>query len=373
MPTPRLIAEGFVGTPPPLIGQATLGMPTPGLEAYGGPADPTQHTLFAVDPLFTDTHHFVTEAGELLGFASSFDDTLGTPRIGVIGLGDDAWTSASNLDSREPGTLAFTAYLADHDHPQLARDRLQGKLRDVRELILPDGRIFGIDRADHGPRPNPATLAVEAVTTGAYPHHPLLSGTIQAAFPTAESSEQIPIYAIDAAGSIVAPLRQKTAPRGALFFALKANERGVLSLGSVGTPVAADGTSQPDSVTASYQDKTLAVSLWGRETRIREMELAAFGAVLVCYLVWTPYSAWLVVVSSWERRVYDLPTGRPTALSEPILTAGVRADGVGSGAFMVLGSHSLGIAYFSPRVPSKAESGRSAQAFYNNVTGPGMT
>jgi len=109
------------------------------------------------------------------------------------------------------------------------------------------------------------------------------------------------------------------------------------------------------------------------ETRIREVELATFGAVLVCYLAWTPYNAWLVVASSRGRRVYDLPTGRPSALSEQILTAGVRADGVGSGAFMVLGSHSLGIAYFSPRTPTRGEAERSAQALYDAVTGEGMT
>ncbi len=373
MPTPALTAEAVIGTPPPVIAQATLGMPTPGLRAHGGPADLTQHTLFPVEPLVTDNHFLLTKAVRLLGFASEFDDSLGSPRSEALGLADDAWFAASNLGSREPGPLAFTAIFADHPRPRLARDRFVSVLKDASELMLPDGRIFGLDKADYVSKPNASSVAVTVVTTGAYPRHPLLSGTVSAAFPTVESTEEVPIYAVDAAGGIVAPLSQKRADRGQLLFALKANERGVLSLVSLGTPVAADGSSVLDSITVSYQGKTLVISLWGVETRIRESELATFGAVLVCLLRWTEHRAYLTVAAANRLETRTLPTGKPVDLSEQILTAGVRSDGVGSGAFMVLGSHSLGTAFFSPRVQTAPQAEDAAGELYREVTGEGVT
>lgn len=371
-PAPRLNAEAEVGTPTPRTARATFRQTAPRLRIYGGEGDPKQHTLFTVEPPYPDTHHLVTEAGDVFGFSTAFDETLGTPRTEVLGLADDAWFPASNLDSREPATLTFTAFFTDRDDPQKDRDRFARALINARQLILPDGRILPLARATVTSRPGRSSLGVAALPRRAYPLHPLLSGTISAAFETAESEDELPIYAIDAAGGITAPLLQKRAARGQLLFGFKGAERGILALASVGTPIAADGSSQPGSVTLSYQGERLVVSVRGRETRFYERDLTTFGAVLVCLLRWSESSAKLITVTAQGRRMYTLAAG-PLQSSPQLLTAGVRADGVGSGAFMALGSHSLGTAFYKPTMQSLPNALGSAQALYDNLTKPGMT
>lgn len=371
MPTLGFSAEAVIGTPPPVVAQATLGMPTPGLRAYGGEADPKKNTPFAVELPNFDSHFLVTEAGELLGFATRFDRTVGGVRDGVSGQSDNAWFAESGLSSRTPGSLSFTAYFADHDEPKLSRDRMARLLPNVRSLILPDGRVFGVDRAQHRGRPQDYSLELSVITTGAEPEHPLLSGTISAAFETKDSTPEIPIYAIDSSGGITAPLEQKQAERGALFFAVRLAERGILPLGSVGRPVEADGSADPTGMVLSYQDRKLVASLRGVETRLREIEFGTFGALLVGLLGYTRHSAYLITRSGLGTFAHELPVGVVQDLSERILTAGVRADGVGLGAFMALGSYSLGsgLAYYSPRVPTRTEAETMVGKLYRQIKG----
>jgi hypothetical protein len=372
-PTPGLIAEGYIGTPPPVIGQATLVMPTPGLIALGGEMDPKLNTLFTVERYRRESHHLATEAGELLAFNANFDATLGGIREGMLGTDDAAWFPESALRNRVPGALQFRADLNESLQPRLETDRLKRLLPDVRELHLPDGGIIDVSDGDYRARPTPATLEVLLRPKGAHPRHPLLSGTIQAAFETEDSTPEVPIYAIDAAGGITAPLTMKRISRGALCFGVRLAERGINALASIGTPINGDGTADPTSVVLSYQDTRFHTHLRGAQFSVREVELATFGAVLVCHLVFTEFSAYLVTVTGNGRRVYDLPIGAAVDLSERILTAGVRSDGVGNGGFMALGSSSLGAPFLSLRVPTQAEAEEGAQALYDELATPEKT
>lgn len=251
MPTPGLSAEGFIGTPDPVIGQAELEMPTPGLLALGGEMDPKINTLFAVERYRRESHHLVTEAGDVLAFNANFDATLGGIREGMLGTDDNAWFSESALRNRVPGALQFRADLNESLQPKLHADRLKRSLPDVRELHLPDGHIIDLEDGDYKARPTSATLDVLVRPRGTHLRHPLLSGTVQAAFETEDSTPEVPIYAIDAAGGITAPLTMKRVPRGALAFGVRLAERGVNALASIGTPINPDGTADPTSVVLS--------------------------------------------------------------------------------------------------------------------------
>jgi hypothetical protein len=365
--------EGFVGTPPAVTGQVVADFPSLPAAIIGSEADPKVNRPYAFAlPLYT-SHHIVTETGELHGFSANFDQTLGGVRDGVIGSRDDAWLAASGLTSRTPAPLQFVATLLNREDPEFDGDLLEDALPLARELHLPSGEVFDIWGGQKRARPADSVVDISLIPKGAYPRHPLLSGYVNAAFPTVGSTKRLPIYAIDPAGGITAPLTLKRAPYGMMAFGVRLTERGVIPLGSVGRPVEADGSFDPTSIALAYEYASLRMSLFGALSQVRENWLGPYGAVLVSLLFWRPGYAHLVTVSDAGLYHHDLPIGDAVDMSEQVLTAGVRADGVGSGAFMALGSASLGAPFFSLRAPSVDEAEEGALALYRKLTAANLS
>lgn len=320
-----------------------------------------------------DTHHFVTEAGEVYGFSARVPTLLGGIRTEMLGSQDDALYPASGLLTRIAAGLEFTAALLDRDRPRLDRDRLKNALKDTRALYLPDGRVFDLWHAQAGELLNDFSLSVAAAQKSTEPRHVLTSGTIGAAFETFGSTSEVPVYAVDPAGGLRADILPASVPQGAMCFGVRSAERGVEGYASVGRPVEADGTSDPSSITVSYRQKHLRLSLFGVEARVREEFLAVYGSVLVCYLFWRKGYGHLVTVSGLGVRHVDLPVGTVQALSERIITAGVRSDGVGFGGFIAPGAPSLDAPFFTLAVPDANEAEAAARALYAELTAPGVS
>lgn len=361
---------------PPVVAQGSFAETV--LEGFSAKAvrgDLSKNYPFTFLADLPDTHHFVTETGEVYGFTARVSTLLGAIRSGMSGALDTAWYPTSGLLTREPAPLEFEAALFGRDNPRLERDRIAAALKDVRALHLPDGRVFDLDYAqipENGLIRDDA-LSVSCAVRSAEPRHVLLSGTIGAAFETFGSTPQVPIYAVDPAGGVRANILPKSVPQGSLCFGVRSAERGVEGYASVGTPVYADGTSHPSSITVSYRRKHLRLSLYGVETRVREEFLASYGAALVCYLFWREGYAHLVTVSSLGVYHHDLPVGTPAILSERVITAGVRADGVGFGGFIAPGAYSLDAPFFSLAVPNESEAVRVAQKLYAEMTRKGVS
>ena len=355
--------------PPTIVAQMVAGDTiTDRTVMQAGRGDPIKHTLQRVERLPADTHAFVTERGELLPFAARFDETLGGVRSEMLGSQDDAWYPASGLLNRTPEALAFRAYLPDRDDPERAGDRFVRLLPDVRQLVLPGGHVWGLHSAQKTARPSDEVIDLVVGTTGAYPKHPLLSGTIQAAFETFGSEPELPIYAIDTAGGITAPLSAASWDTGAVAFGVRIAERTRQSIVALGTPIAADGTVPDGSLAVSWDGAALLTHLRGRDFRLREQFLGPFGAVLVGVLRWTKHSATLTTCSALGLRTWELPIGPVQPLSEQTVSAGRRADGVGSGAFIAFGKPFLSI---WPGTASRAE--RIAQQLYTELTVPNLS
>jgi hypothetical protein len=370
---PVLQAGPLTGTteePEPIYGEIAGGtLPSLMGVLLGGEPDYSKNTLYPVHRPYLDTHHLVTEAGEVLGLSAGFDRTLGGVREEVVGAGDESWYPASNLPTRVPGPLGFRALLADREHPKLDGDRLVRLLPDVRELHYPDGRVLGLWRGADVARPRDNVVELSLQPKGARPHLPILEGEVNAAFETVDSTPELPIYAFDPAGYITAPLTPKRVAHGTLSFGVRLDARGTLSLVSVGEPIDAAGTAALESVNVSYQDNQLVVSLWGAEWRLRESSLGTFGAVWVFVLVWTRHGARLVSVTERGLQGFALPIGTPVDLTQRVLTAGARSGG----AFIALGSSSLGAPFFSLRPLSQREQDEAALALYGELTHPSLT
>lgn len=359
---------------PPVVAQGSFAETV--LEGFSAKAvrgDLGKNFPFTFYTELPDTHHFVTEAGAVYGFTARVPTLLGAIRSGMSGATDDAWYPTSGLLTREPAPLEFEAALLDRLEPKLERDRLAAALKEARALYLPDGRVFDLWHAQVADILRDDALLVSCAPRSAEPRHVLLSGSIGAAFETYGSTEQVPIYAVDPAGGIRSPILSKTVSHGSLCFGVRSAERGVEGYASVGRPVEADGTSDPSSITASYREKHLRLSLYGIETRVREEFLAFYGATLVCYLFWRPCYAHLVTVSSLGVFHHDLPIGVATELSERVITAGVRADGVGFGGFIAPGSVSLDAPFFSLAVPTEIEAESAARKLYAELTRTGVS
>ena len=303
--------------------------------------DPSKNTLFKFERLPAASHAFVTGEGELLPFVASFDETLGGVRTEMLGSGDEAWYPASGLLTRTPEALTFRATLIEASRRD--SDRFVRLLEDAERLVLPSGKVWDLYGADHAARPQHNVLELVALPTGAYPRHPLLSGNIQAAFETFDSTPELPVYAIDPAGGISSPVLSESWDTGFIAFGVRIGERTRQSLVSLGTPIAADGSVPEGSLAVSWDRNALLISLRGEQYRINEVFLGTFGAVLVCVLRWTRHSATLTTVSNLGLRTWTIEIGAPRPLSENVLSAGQRSDGVGSGAYLAFGSPFLSV------------------------------
>ena len=355
--------------PPPVVAAMSLGeVVGDSMFMYAGRGDLTRHTLQRVERVPAYSHAFITASGEMLYFAARFPRALGEVRSETLGSEDDAWYPASGLTTRVPSALTFRAYLPDVDDPEAAGDRFKRLLADVRQLVMPNGFVWGLHYAQYGPNSSDTVIDVIAQTTGAEPRHPLLSGTIAAAFPTEASTPELPVYAIDPAGGITAPVAADGWDTGAVAFAVRLGERTRQSLWALGTAIDAQGDAPDGSLSLSWSRDTLHTHLRGEAFRLREQFLGPFGSLLVLVLRWTRYSATLTTRSDFGNRTWELPIGEAKPLSEGVVSAGVRSDGVGSGSFIAFGRP-----FLSVRPGAVPEMEGVAERLYRALTKPGLS
>lgn len=372
-PALQILAEAQIFIPVPVSAQGVLLFPPLEIIAEAGVGDPKKNTLFSFERPHFESHHIVTEAGDVYGFASTYDTTLGGVRDAMMGQADDAWTPEAGTRRRVPASLPISATLPERAHPRRDGDVLERELPFIREIHHPDGRILDVTDILLRGRPAPDRLELTARPEGALLRDPLLSGTQQAVFLTEDSTPELPVFAVDAGGGITAPLLAKRVDRGALAFAVRLEERGMLPLASVGRPVEGDGSSDSTSITMSYQNKHLHVSVRGVLTRIREAQLGPFGLELALWLYWSKSRAHLVSSSAIGVRTFKLPAGPPVDLSERRLTAGIDANEIGLGAFLAPGSASLGTPFFSFKTPRESEAKTKLKNYFDEFATPGRS
>lgn len=330
----------------------------------GGRGDLNKHTPMRVERLGTTSHAFISESGELLPFAARFDKTIGGVQAEMLGSVDEVWYPAAKRLTRTPEALTISAFLEDGaDSGRFVR-----LLPSARQLVMPDGTVWGLDSAQETATPIAQRVDLVARPTAAYPKHSLLGGTIAAAFETESSTPELPVYAIDPAGGITAPVLATQWDTGKVAFAVRIGERTRQSLWALGTPIDGAGDAPEGSLSVSWQKNALVTHLRGETFRLREQFLGPFGAVLACVLRWTRYSSTLTTCSALGLRTWQLPIGVPTPLSAPQQSAGVRADGVGSGSFIAFGKPFLSI-YAGHERAAEGD----ARKLYAALTDPGRS
>lgn len=309
------------------------------------------NTLFAVELPDPMTHAFVTEAGEVLPFTASFDETLGGVRTGMLGQSDlpGSWFPEAGLRSRIPGTKTITAYIVQRANAQRDADRLVRLLPEVRELWLPSGDVLGLEYADLEARPRTDRLELVLFPTGPHPQQPFLDlGTLNLALPTESSTDERPLYGFDPAGSIRAPLRAKRVTKGSLEVSAYLTGQGVQPLASVGTPVAPDGGGVAAAVSLSVQGDKVVGLVGGVRVEASLEPVKNTDALFVALGVPTTISRYLSAALTWRgtsarltvqsslgvgRARATLPTPLPN-LGEQVLTAGVRSDGLAVSGYL---------------------------------------
>lgn len=361
--------KGTTAVPQPIAGTLDGALPTLKGVILVGHSDYSKNVPTTVYRRYANSHHLVTEAGEVYGVSASFDPTLGGVREEVLASGDGSWFPASNLPTRSPAPLTFRATLLDRLLPRLETDRFVRALPKVREIHYPDGRILGLWRGDFSARPTENVVELSLQPKSAHPRELAELAEVSAAFPTKGSTPELPIYSFDTAGYIKAPLLPTRVDQGTICFGVRLNARGALSLVSLGEPIDALGQAVLESINVSYQGEALVVHLWGQETRIRERYVGTFGAVLVIVLTWTAHTAQLVTVSDLGLRVHEPFVGPPLAPSVKQVTVGTRSGG---GSF-ALGTASTGTPLFSLRPMLGREAEAAAKRLYGLLTAPTMT
>ncbi len=367
---PRLYAEAEIGTPAPRTAKATFRQSAPRLQLTATIGTATANTPFSFEMSDADTHAFVTEAGEVLRFSAGFDITLGGVRTGIAGESDQpgAWFAESGLRSRLPETKLITALLIDRSDPKRDGDRMKRLLPDVRELWLPDGDVIGLEYVAFAARPHNDKLELILFPTGPEPQQPFLDlGTLNLALPTESSTPERPLFGFDPAGSIRAPLLAKDVSKGTLKVDAYVTTDGTWGLASVGPPIDAYGETSGaaiyarlgegiDYVYGTVGDVQMAIKL-------RRLSAQKFSAVLA----WRGAYARLNVTSDNGSSMVSTPLSTPLpALTEPLLTAGVRSDGLAVAGY-------IGEPLFAPRYFDETEAETLTRRGYADLTEPGLS
>ncbi len=367
---PRFYAEAEVGTPAPRSATATFRQPAPRLQLTATIASSSANTPFSFEMSDADTHAFVTESGEVLRFSAGFDTTLGGVRTGIAGESDlpGAWFAEAGLRSRLPETKPITALLIDRDDPRRDGDRMKRLLPDVRELWLPDGDVIGLEYVAFVGRPYDDKLELTLFPTGPDPQHPFLDlGTLNLALPTESSTPERPIYGFDPAGSIRAPLLAKDVSKGTLKVDAYITADGTWGLVSVGPPVDAYGQTSGAAIYARLGEGI--DYIYGRvgdvqmAVKLPRLSVQKFSALLA----WRGAYARLNVTSDNGSSIVSAPLPAPLqALTEPLLTAGVRSDGLAVAGF-------IGEPVFAPRYFDETEAETLTRRGYADLNEPDLS
>ena len=367
---PRFYAEAEVGTPAPRTAASTFRQSAPRLQLTATIGSATANASFSFEMPDADTHAFVAESGEVLRFSAGFDTTLGGVRTGIAGESDlpGAWFAESGLRSRLPETKAITALLIDRADPRRDGDRMKRLLPDVRELWLPDGDVIGLEYVAFTARPHDDKLELILFPTGPEPQQPFLDlGTLNLALPTESSTPERPLFGFDPAGSITAPLLAKDVSKGTLKVDAYVTADGTWGLASAGPPIDAYGQTSGAAIYARLGEGIDYV--YGRvgdvQMAIKLPRLSAqkFSAVLA----WRGAYARLNVTSDNGSSMVSTPLPEPLpAPIEPLLTAGVRSDGLAVAGY-------IGEPVFAPRYFDETEAETLTRRGYADLTEPGLS